>query len=93
MLSDLIIGHFLSNGPIMPNLGSLCHPHGLEEAPVAHRPDLRQRQWIQKFLREVILCDALYDPTKLKPDCSSHIGVYLAPLYSLHKVARMLQAN
>ena len=36
MLADLIIGHFLSTSPIMPNLGSLCHPHGLEEAPVAH---------------------------------------------------------
>ena len=36
MLANLIIGHFLSNSTIMPNLGSLCHPHGLEEAPVAH---------------------------------------------------------
>ena len=36
MLADLIIGLFLSTSRIMPNLGSLCHPHGLEEAPVAH---------------------------------------------------------
>ena len=38
MLAELIIGHFLSTSPIMPNLGSLFHPHGLEEeeAPVAH---------------------------------------------------------
>ena len=39
MLADLIIGHFLSTSPIMSNSGSLCHPHGLEEAPVVHRPD------------------------------------------------------
>ena len=36
MLGDLIIGLFLSHSPIMPNLGSLCHPHSLEEPSVAH---------------------------------------------------------
>ena len=36
MLANLIISHFLSISSIIPNLGSLCHPHGLEEAPVAH---------------------------------------------------------
>ena len=30
-LVELIIGHFLSTSPIMPNLGSLCHPHGAHE--------------------------------------------------------------
>ena len=35
MLADLIIGLFLSTSPIMPNLGSLRHPHGLEEAWMA----------------------------------------------------------
>ena len=24
--------------PYLPNLGSLSHPHGLEEAPVVHQP-------------------------------------------------------
>ena len=66
--TDLALATF-----IMPNLGSLCHPNSLEEASVAHRPDPRQHQQIQKFLREVILSDALYDPTKFKPDWSSHI--------------------
>ena len=33
-LADLIIGHFLSASPIMPNSKSLYHHHGLEEAPV-----------------------------------------------------------
>ena len=35
---DLIICHFMSCSPYIPNLGSLSHPHGLEEAPVVHRP-------------------------------------------------------
>ena len=38
MLGDLMIGHVLSSSSYMPNLGSLSHPHGLEEAPVVHRP-------------------------------------------------------
>ena len=59
MLANLIIGHFMSISTIIPNLGSLCHPHGLEEAPVAHRPDpgKLQRIWL-KFE----LCTATYDP-------------------------------
>ena len=35
---DLIICHFMSCSPYIPNLGSLSYPHGLEEAPVVHRP-------------------------------------------------------
>ena len=35
---DLIICHFISCSPYIPNLRSLSHPHGLEEAPVVHRP-------------------------------------------------------
>ena len=31
---DLIICYVMSKSPYMPNLGSLSHPHGLEEAPV-----------------------------------------------------------
>ena len=37
-LDDLIIFNFMSHISYMPNLGSLSHPHGLEEAPVVHRP-------------------------------------------------------
>ena len=65
-LTDLIIGHFLSTSPIMPNSGSLCHPHGLEEAPVAHRPDPGQLQQIKKILCEDVFCDVLYHPTKFQ---------------------------
>ena len=36
MLANLIVGDFMSTSPIMPNYGSLCYYHGLEEAPVAH---------------------------------------------------------
>ena len=36
-LDDLIIFNFMSYSPYMPNLGSLSHSHGLEEAPVVHR--------------------------------------------------------
>ena len=43
------MGHFLSTSPIMPNLGSLCHPHGPEDAPVVNRADPGQLQQIQKF--------------------------------------------
>ena len=32
-LDDLIIFNFMSYSPFMPNLGSLYHSHGLEEAP------------------------------------------------------------
>ena len=32
---DLIICYVMAKSPYMPNLGSLSHPHGLEEAPVA----------------------------------------------------------
>ena len=35
-LAEIIIFAFMSYSPYMPNLGSLCHPHGLEEATVAH---------------------------------------------------------
>ena len=38
MLADLIIVDFMSYSPCMPNLGSLSQSHGLEEAPVVHRP-------------------------------------------------------
>ena len=37
-LADLIIFDCLSYSPYMPNFGSLSHSHGLEEAPVVHRP-------------------------------------------------------
>ena len=39
MLTNLIIYHFMSYSPYTPNLVSLSHPHGLEEAPVVHWPD------------------------------------------------------
>ena len=29
----------MSYSPYMPNLGSLSHSHGLDEAPVVHQPD------------------------------------------------------
>ena len=32
-----IIFYIMSYRPYLPNLGSLSHPHGLEEAPVVHR--------------------------------------------------------
>ena len=35
---DLIICYVMSPSPYMSNLGSLSHPHGLEEAPVVHQP-------------------------------------------------------
>ena len=38
MLTDIMICHILSYSPYMPNLGSLPHPHCLEEAPVVHQP-------------------------------------------------------
>ena len=37
-LADLNIFDFVFYSPYKPNLGSLPHPHGLEEAPVVHRP-------------------------------------------------------
>ena len=37
-LDDLIILDFMSHVPYLPNLGSIAHSHGLEEAPVDHRP-------------------------------------------------------
>ena len=37
-LDDLIIFYVLFYSPYVPNLGCLSHPHGLEEAPVVHRP-------------------------------------------------------
>ena len=40
MLNDLIIWHLISYSHFIPNLGSLSHPHGLEEAPVVQRPSL-----------------------------------------------------
>ena len=46
-LVDLIICFVMSKGPYMFNFGSLSHPHGLEEAPVVHRPGPDQR--IQKI--------------------------------------------
>ena len=33
------IFYLMRYSPYMPNLGSLSHFHGLEEAPVVHRPD------------------------------------------------------
>ena len=39
-LADLISFDFMSCSPCMPNLGSLSHSHGSEEAPVVHRPGL-----------------------------------------------------
>ena len=38
-LVNLIKGYVMTKGSYIPNLGSLSHPHGLEEAPVVHRPD------------------------------------------------------
>ena len=38
-LGNLIISYVMSTSPYMLNLGSLAHPHGLEEAHVVHRPD------------------------------------------------------
>ena len=38
MSVDLIIDSVMTNSPHMPNLGSLSHPHGLEEAPVVLQP-------------------------------------------------------
>ena len=37
-LVDQINGYVMANSPYRPNLGSLSHPHGLEEAPVVHQP-------------------------------------------------------
>ena len=37
-LTDLTKFGFMSYSPYMPNLGSLSHSHGLEEALVVHRP-------------------------------------------------------
>ena len=61
MLANLIIVNFLFTSPIMPNLGSLCHPYGLEEAPVAHQPDPGQ---LQRIWLKFELCTAQYDPNK-----------------------------
>ena len=33
---NLIIGFLMANSPYMPNLGSLSHQYGLEEALVVH---------------------------------------------------------
>ena len=38
-MDNLVIFYFMPYSPYLPNLGSLSHPHGLEEAPVVHRPD------------------------------------------------------
>ena len=38
-MDDFVIFYFMPYSPYLPNLGSLSHPHGLEEAPVVHRPD------------------------------------------------------
>ena len=38
-MDDLVIFYFMPYSPYLPNLGSLSHPHGLEEAPVVHQPD------------------------------------------------------
>ena len=35
---DLIICYVMSKSAYMPDLGSLSHPHSLDEAPVVHRP-------------------------------------------------------
>ena len=35
---DLIIGYAMANIPYKPNLGSLLHPDGLEEALLVHQP-------------------------------------------------------
>ena len=53
----------------IPNLGSLSNPHGLEEAPVVHRPV----DGSKKFLIEDVLSHALYQPNKVKPPRSSHL--------------------
>ena len=37
-LADLISFDFMAYSPYMPNLGSLSHSHGLEEAPLVHQP-------------------------------------------------------
>ena len=35
---DFIIGYVIANHPYVPNLGSMSHPHGLEDALVEHQP-------------------------------------------------------
>ena len=54
--------------PYIPNLGSLSHPHVLEEALVVHQPD-----GFKKFLRVHNLTPALYRPSKFDPPRSSHV--------------------
>ena len=39
MSVDLIIGYVMANSHYMHKLGYLSHPHGLEEAPVVHKPN------------------------------------------------------
>ena len=58
----------------MPNSGSLCHPHTLEEAPVAHRPHPGNINVSNKFLFCDILIHALDHPTKFQPDRYKHLG-------------------
>ena len=36
-MDNLIIFYFMPLSPYFSNLGSLSHPHGLEEAPVVHQ--------------------------------------------------------
>ena len=67
---------FMFYSPYMPNSGSLCHPHGLEEAPVAHRHDPRQHWGIKKFLCKDVLCHALDHPTEFQPNRSRHLWLY-----------------
>ena len=53
----------------MPNSGSLCHPHGLEEAPVAHRPDPGQLQRIWLIFDPALDYDSIevYEQTHHAP--------------------------
>ena len=37
-MDDFVIFYFTPYGPYLLNLGSLYHPHGLEEVPVIQRP-------------------------------------------------------
>ena len=58
-LAEHIIFYFMFYSPYMPNLGSLSHSHGLEEAPVAHQPHPGQ---LQRIWLKFELCIATYDP-------------------------------
>ena len=42
---DLIICHFKSCIPYIPNLGFLLNPHSLEEAPVVHHLGSLFKHW------------------------------------------------